>query len=130
MTLEIDDGLPPAHPPLQPLLPPPQVVFWFKIYAGFLVFLYAVVVVYGLAILLWFEAPDKPPLLGSMLVVLGLVLGGMFLLPLFSRPQPWLWTYDIVLICLGMTSACFLPICIPPLIYWLKPETKAWFNRT
>jgi hypothetical protein len=33
-----------------------------------------------------------------------------------------------VTIGLGMTSACTLPICIPLLIFWLKPETKAFFH--
>jgi hypothetical protein len=30
---------------------------------------------------------------------------------------------------IGMTSCCFLPFLIPLLIYWLKPETKAYFGR-
>jgi hypothetical protein len=29
-----------------------------------------------------------------------------------------------------MTSACFLPACIPLLIYWIKPDVKAYFGRT
>jgi hypothetical protein len=33
-----------------------------------------------------------------------------------------------VIICLGMTSACFLPVCIPLLIFWIKPETKLYFG--
>jgi hypothetical protein len=28
-----------------------------------------------------------------------------------------------------MTSACFLPFCIPLLIFWLKPEAKHYFGR-
>jgi len=49
---------------------------------------------------------------------------------LFLRPKPWVWIYDLVIICMGMTSACFLPAAIPLLIYWLKPEVKAHFGRT
>jgi len=28
-----------------------------------------------------------------------------------------------------LTSCCILPAAVPLLIYWVKPETKAWFNR-
>jgi hypothetical protein len=38
------------------------------------------------------------------------------------------WIYGIVLIALGMTSACFVPACIPLLIYWLKPDAKSYFQ--
>ena len=41
----------------------------------------------------------------------------------------WLWIYDLIIICLGMTSACFWPAVIPLLIFWLKPETKRHFGR-
>jgi hypothetical protein len=64
-----------------------------------------------------------------VLFIMCLPLFGACLLPLVLRPQPWLWTYDLVIICLGMTSACFLPACIPLLIFWLKPETKHYFGR-
>jgi hypothetical protein len=29
-----------------------------------------------------------------------------------------------------MTSVCCIPACVPLLIYWIKPETKAYFGRT
>jgi len=65
--------------------------------------------------------------IGILLMGLGLLVAS--LLPLVLRPRPWLWTYDLVIICLGMTSACFLPACIPLLIFWLKPETKSYFGK-
>jgi hypothetical protein len=37
--------------------------------------------------------------------------------------------YDLVLICIGMTSCCILPAAIPLLIFWLKPEAKNWFHQ-
>lgn len=51
-------------------------------------------------------------------------------LPLVLGPWPWLWTYDLVIICLGMTSTCILPASIPLLIFWLKPETKRYFGKS
>jgi hypothetical protein len=67
---------------------------------------------------------------GALLLVLGLGLFGACLLPLILRPRPWLWTYDLVVICLGMTSACILPASIPLLIFWLKPEAKRYFGKS
>ena len=67
--------------------------------------------------------------MGSVLLLMGLGLLVASLLPLVLRPRPWLWTYDLVIICLGMTSACFLPACIPLLIFWLKPGMKSYFGK-
>jgi hypothetical protein len=39
------------------------------------------------------------------------------------------WVFGLVLICLGLSSACCLPACIPLLIFWLKPEMKAFYGR-
>ena len=47
----------------------------------------------------------------------------------FLPPAPWAWTYHLVLIAVGLTSACCMPIAIPLLIFWLKPETKAYFGK-
>ena len=40
------------------------------------------------------------------------------------------WTVGLVLICIGLTSACCMIVCVPLLFYWLKRETKAFFNVT
>jgi hypothetical protein len=69
-------------------------------------------------------------LIGIAILLLGLGMLVASLLPLVLSPRPWLWTYNLVIICLGMTSACFLAACIPLLIYWLKPEAKNYFGKT
>jgi hypothetical protein len=69
-------------------------------------------------------------LIGVVLLLTGLALFGACLLPLVLEPRPWLWTYDLVIICLGMTSTCILPASIPLLIYWLKPETKRYSGKS
>jgi uncharacterized membrane protein len=68
-------------------------------------------------------------LTGILFLGLGLVLMAAFLIPLFVKPRPWVWIYDLVLICLGLTSCCFWPICIPLLLFWVKPETKIYFAK-
>lgn len=113
----------------------PGVVLWFKIYAGFLCFMYVVLmaaVVYQ-PLAAWIDDDEDIGWTSTIplqfFFVLGIALFVVCFIPLVLRPRPWLWTHSLVVICLGMTSACFLPICIPLLIFWLKPETKAFYNR-
>ena len=60
--------------------------------------------------------------------MLGGQLCGAFAAPLFMPREKWVWIFDLVLICFGFTTCCLIPACIPLLIFWLKPEAKAWFN--
>jgi hypothetical protein len=66
---------------------------------------------------------------GVVLIVLGMGLSAAFAAGIFLPPQPWVWVYGIVLISIGFMSACCLPFCVAMLIFWLKPETKAYFGR-
>jgi hypothetical protein len=67
-------------------------------------------------------------LVATAFLVFGLALAGAFLLPFVVAPKPWVWVYGIVLICLGMTSACILPFAIPLLIFWIKDQTKGYYR--
>jgi uncharacterized membrane protein len=118
-----------------PIQANPQVVAWFKIYSAFLCLLYLAVAAASLFFFLADPADVQMSatmahLMGALFLLMGLGLFAACLLPLLVSPRPWLWTYDLVIICLGMTSACFLPACIPLLIFWLKPETKRYFGRS
>jgi hypothetical protein len=68
-------------------------------------------------------------LMGAIFLGIGLIFALPFLAAPYLPRKSWVWIYDLVLICIGMTSACCIPACIPLLIHWLKPETKAFFNR-
>lgn len=46
----------------------------------------------------------------------------------FTPRKSWAYVFHILMIALGMTSCCWWPICIPLLIEWVKPETKAWYD--
>ncbi|HET6407470.1 MAG TPA: hypothetical protein VFG14_06280 [Chthoniobacteraceae bacterium] len=113
---------------------PPGVVKWFKVYCGVLCFLYLCV---AAASLIFFLVPPEDldmsvsgaRIMGAALLGIGLVLFAVCALPFVVTPRPWVWGYGIGLICLGMTSACFLPACVPLLIFWLKPETKEYFGK-
>ena len=111
----------------------PKILVWFRVYCCVLCFLYLVVIVSS--VVLFFLDPTTAEMsqteilvIGTMMLLLGLVLFIASLLPLLLKPRKWLWTYDLIIICLGMTSACFLPACVPLLIFWLKPEVKRHFG--
>lgn len=113
----------------------PQVIMWFRAYCVVLCVLYLAAAGFSLVFFLVDPTTLEMPrvgayVVGAFLLGLGLVLFVAVLLPLILQPRPWLWTYDLVVICLGMTSACFLPACIPLLIFWLKPEVKSYFGKS
>jgi hypothetical protein len=91
--------IPPHFAPLPAA--PPKVVFWFRVYTGGMAALYVC----------------------CMLAAI------VFALPFVLPRRPWVWVYDMVVICIGLTSCCIMPAALPLLIYWIKPEVKAWFQQ-
>jgi hypothetical protein len=75
------------------------------------------------------EKQFEAKFLGPVYIIIGLVFFIAYLIALFLNPGPGTWVYDLVLICFGMSSCCCLPITIPLLIFWIKPETKKYFGR-
>jgi hypothetical protein len=112
----------------------PPVVFWFKVYTVVMTGIYALCLIAGpVMICFGSQANDQDAKVfvvqGILFTVISLPLAIAFALPIFLKPKPWVWIYNLVLICIGLTSCCFLPATIPLLIYWLKPEAKVWFQR-
>lgn len=115
----------------------PAAVTWFKVYAGLMLALYVLCAVAG-AVLLSFsteisnsaEEAAELRMMGVIYGVMGVGLAIVFVIGLFVPRRGWGWVYSIVLICLGLTSCCTLPACIPLLIFWIKPETKIYFNMS
>lgn len=115
----------------------PGVVGWYHAYCAAMAFLYLFCIVIGVAGIVFrneIADRDSPPeliaLLGVMFAVLGVVLMVAFAAAPFLPPRPWVWIYHLVLIALGMTSACCLFASIPLLLFWIKPETRTYFGRT
>ncbi len=73
---------------------------------------------------------DELAVLGMLYIIFGTVLFLISTAALFLPAKPYNWIVGLVLICLGMTSCCFVPFLIPLLLYWIKPETKAFFGRS
>ena len=112
----------------------PSVYKWFVVYCILMALLYMATAVMGIGFM-YFEPDPKmddaeAKIMGSVMIVLGLVFCVPYAIAPFLPRQSWVWTFGLVLICIGLTSACCLPVCIPLLIFWLKPEMKAFYGRT
>jgi uncharacterized membrane protein len=109
-------------------------ITWLKVYCALLALCYFACIGFSFVLLLVDPSSLEmeafmAKLVGVLLFGIGAVLMTASLLPFFIKPKPWVWIYDLVLICFGLTSCCFWPICIPLLIFWLKPETKKYFDK-
>jgi hypothetical protein len=111
----------------------PGVYAWFIVYAVIMALIYLAVAGIG-ALLLAVDpvALDMDPIEARITGTVYGLIGAFLTLPYAVAPflprRRWVWIYDMVLICLGMTSCCTLPACIPMLIFWLRPETKQFFS--
>lgn len=106
----------------------PQVVVWYKIFCGAMAVLYGLLLFLGVFVVNSFPPDDEAFIDGILLVILGPSFAIAYGLGFFWDEKPWHWVYGIVLICISLTSCCCFPVSIPLLIYWLKPETKSYFN--
>ena len=99
-----------------------------------LAFLYLAVIVFGIALLVFqpstreYDAQELM-IMGVIYIALGVVFFLAFAVALFLPPKPYNWIVGIVMMAIGMTSCCFVPFIVPLFIFWLKPETKAFFGR-
>jgi hypothetical protein len=75
--------------------------------------------------------PGNPRGITAGWVIIGaaIVFSFPFMAGLVLPRKPWTWMFGIVLMALGMTSICFLPFVAALLIFWIKPETQAYFGR-
>ena len=115
----------------------PDVVPWYYAYCAVMAFIYVFCIVMGVAGIVFrnqLADAETPPALIAFLGVVFAVLGGVLMTAFAAAPflplRPWAWIYHLVLIAVGMTSACCLPASVPLLLFWIKPETRAYFGRT
>lgn len=105
----------------------PTAVKWFRLYAGFWCLFGAVVLALGVFLMVRDHAILGPEWRNISSVLAGGLIFGMHAIALFSPRKRWLWAYSLVVIALGVGS-CFMPICIPMLVYWVKQDTKQYFG--
>ena len=106
----------------------PAVKTYQRIYVILMFLMYAVIVALVIAALLNRETVSRqfsvePIELIINLLVYGLlsaVLAMVFMLGLFWHRGKGGWIYNLILICLGLTSCCTWPMTIPLLLFWIK----------
>jgi len=108
--------------------------FWYRVYCAVLVILYLSVTAAGIALAVFQpEIPDYKPqellIMGIVYALVGAFFFLVFVVALFLPPKPYNWIVGIVMMAIGMTSCCFLPFVIPLFVFWIKPETQAFFGR-
>lgn len=115
----------------------PGVWYGYLIYCILMAMLYLACLGLGIVFIAFADqlSADDPDMSATEATIMGTVfavMGGvMFLMyaiaPVLPKSKA-AWIYGFVTIGIGMTSACTLPFCIALLIFWLKPETKAFFR--
>lgn len=111
----------------------PPAFKWFVAYCVCMALLYLVTAVMGIVFM--FAEPDRDMsaeearIMGVVFLILGLVFCVPYAIAPFLPRQSWVWVFGLVLICIGLSSLCCLPACIPLLLAWLKPEMKAFYGR-
>ena len=127
----------PYYPPPSPhYVGTPPVLLWERVYCGFMALLYVLCAVGGVAAVVFRNqlADRENPaefwlFFGIMFGGMGAVLALAYLASFFLPRRPWAWIYHIFMIGIGLTSGCTLVAALPLLIYWIKPETKAYFEQ-
>jgi hypothetical protein len=132
----IPQGAPPGSPLLMEEERPPEAVYYFRIYI--IVMLLSLLGFFGFGLWLALEKMVSATITTSHSgqVVVGMfiaIVSLVFIIPhaiaLFGGRAKWVYTLSVVLIGLSMLwNSCCLPVTIPLLIVWLKPETKKWFG--
>ena len=122
----------------------PAVINWFMTYAILMVVIYILVIGFGIFLAMnpdFFVDPDarmtsnvptsnvEAVVMGVIYAGIGVVLAAAFIVSLFTPQRFWAWIYNLVMICIGLTSCCFWPICIPLLIFWVKQDVRDWYRN-
>jgi hypothetical protein len=126
---------PPVNAPVnygaQPSTGTPSVWIWFIIYCVAMALLCSFFSFIGVLMLVSpeTEASSKEEMItsGIFFIFFGLILAAPFGIAPFLPKRPWVWVYDLVLICLSLTSCCIV-FGIPLLVFWVSPATRSFFN--
>ena len=138
-------GQSPAPPQFIPPVPghpgfdgrAPDGVMWLKVFCGLQVTFHVLLVLLGVGMSLAMSlspstttSPGDPPpwVVGVFLVVVYLPIAVAYVVGLVGPRRPWMYGYGIFLAVLGfMCGGCWF-MAIPFLIFWVKPETKYWYE--
>ena len=121
----VTSSIPPSAPP---------VVFWFKVYVVMNAVMYLVIAALLAAVAVFASGSFREEI-GPAVLLLGIAGACVFfaiayLASLFFPRRPWSWVYDLVVICLGFTGCLTLPFSVALLVFWIRPDVKAWFGTS
>lgn len=132
----------PYEPPKTEGARRPAVIFWYRAYAAMI----ALVSFLGVFASLWvlvklgdsaiFDPRTGETLAGGAadrtvlvtMAAIGVVFGALHAFAATVPYKPWAWVLGIVVIGLGV-SGCTVIFAAPLLWYWIKPTTRAAFQR-
>lgn len=109
--------------------------FWYRVYCAVLALLYLGCIGAGIILALIeippsaTTSPEEKLFISIILSVIGAIMFVISAVALILPAKPFNWIVGLIMIAIGMTSCAFLPFMIPLMIYWVKPETKAYFGR-
>ena len=111
----------------------PAVLPYYNAFCAAMVLLYVFTVglgVFLLAIASDLQGSDKEDVIisGIACIITGIPLAIGYAIVPFLRRSRNAWYAGVAAIGLSCSSCCCMPVGIPLLIYWLKPETKAYFE--
>jgi len=132
----IPAGAPPGTPLLMEEDRPPEAVYYFRVYAVVMLLMLLSSFGMGLYVMLGPLLSGASGASATGESVIGLIIVGfsfLVMVPhaivLFAGRAKWAYTLGVILIGLNMLwNTCCLPITIPLLVVWLKPETKKWYG--
>jgi len=132
----IPSGAPPGTPLLMEEDRPPEAIYYFRIYAVIMLLILFGSFGTGLYMMLGplmrgssGSAATGEWVVGLFIAAISFVIIIPHAVVLFAGRAKWAYTLGIILIGLNMLwNTCCLPITIPLLVVWMKPETKRWFG--
>jgi len=139
----ISANTPPPIPPPDPIVAPPPhagprpprpaVCQWFTGYCVLMAFAGLGLLILGGLLMILPETRTPAETLrqridGASYIVAAPILVAAFLAAPFLPPRPWAWVGQLVLIAVGMSICCCLPLATPLLLYWIKGETRAYYG--
>ncbi len=119
-------------------MPKPGAIAWYRAYAALLMVVHGVVFLMMVGMIFlqrWLPHSDVDLPAWIMIfyyAFLGMTALGMFglyLASFFLERSPGAWTYHAIMICIGMTSPCFIPFGFPLLIFWIQDPVKNYFGK-
>lgn len=112
-----------------------KALFYGKAYAIAFAVLYILCILLGVAMLFFPNAWEMGKTGNLPMGVQGIIFIGvsipllvLSLIAAFAPRKKWGWTINFVIQAIGTTGCCCMPLALPMLLRWMKPDVKAAFG--